>query len=378
MKKILFILPSLFAMLTANATNYTLSGNASSYDSSYFILSSTADKWHVASGTTFIVDETIELNKKFETAAASSMGDTFYAQGNVIVNANKTFSITSNHTKGNSGTYVNFTNMTLNAGATFHDKMTSQISSLIGNGTLSIGTDATFRAARFRIIDGTVNVNGAINVNTLDTRGNNKTVNSVINFNKAYSIRDYNGNDFDTQIIMMSSNSFGKLTLNINASQQVGNIIFQNNTSVTNDYLTIAFSSGTKLIANAILPSPEDSRQFQKTAFLTLTDFTNESFFLRNDVNIVEITLSDSKIVQAIELAQTGYKGYLVLQGTNILGEALNGFYTEAGTTFDANGTSIKGFWLKSANAVAVPEPAEWAMILGSLAIGLAIYRRRK
>ncbi|MBQ2721692.1 MAG: PEP-CTERM sorting domain-containing protein [Opitutales bacterium] len=26
----------------------------------------------------------------------------------------------------------------------------------------------------------------------------------------------------------------------------------------------------------------------------------------------------------------------------------------------------------------AVPEPAEWAMILGSLALGLAIYRRRK
>ena len=27
---------------------------------------------------------------------------------------------------------------------------------------------------------------------------------------------------------------------------------------------------------------------------------------------------------------------------------------------------------------VAVPEPAEWAMILGALALGVAIYRRRK
>ena len=37
-------------------------------------------------------------------------------------------------------------------------------------------------------------------------------------------------------------------------------------------------------------------------------------------------------------------------------------------------GTS-KGFWL---NAVAVPEPAEWAVIFGALALGLAVYRRRK
>ena len=37
-------------------------------------------------------------------------------------------------------------------------------------------------------------------------------------------------------------------------------------------------------------------------------------------------------------------------------------------------GTS-KGFWL---NAVAVPEPAEWAVIFGAIALGLAVYRRRK
>ena len=34
----------------------------------------------------------------------------------------------------------------------------------------------------------------------------------------------------------------------------------------------------------------------------------------------------------------------------------------------------MNGYWL----TVAVPEPAEWAMILGGLALGLAIYRRRK
>ena len=39
---------------------------------------------------------------------------------------------------------------------------------------------------------------------------------------------------------------------------------------------------------------------------------------------------------------------------------------------FDA---TTGGYWL---NFAAVPEPAEWAMILGSLALGFAVYRRRK
>ena len=51
----------------------------------------------------------------------------------------------------------------------------------------------------------------------------------------------------------------------------------------------------------------------------------------------------------------------------------------------DANGdaltnltyTAVEGGWLLT-GVVAVPEPAEWAVIFGSLALGLAIYRKRK
>ena len=35
------------------------------------------------------------------------------------------------------------------------------------------------------------------------------------------------------------------------------------------------------------------------------------------------------------------------------------------------------GYWM-TVPALAVPEPAEWAMIFGGIALGLAIYRRRK
>jgi hypothetical protein len=35
----------------------------------------------------------------------------------------------------------------------------------------------------------------------------------------------------------------------------------------------------------------------------------------------------------------------------------------------------VSGYLL---SAVAVPEPAEWAMIFGGIALALAVYRRRK
>ena len=47
--------------------------------------------------------------------------------------------------------------------------------------------------------------------------------------------------------------------------------------------------------------------------------------------------------------------------------------YDDAGTLL-GNATLSNG-WI---TLVAVPEPAEWAMILGALALGLAVYRRRK
>ena len=51
---------------------------------------------------------------------------------------------------------------------------------------------------------------------------------------------------------------------------------------------------------------------------------------------------------------------------------------------YDVNGKLLEGLWSVDANgylfnsALAVPEPAEWAMIFGGIALGLAIYRRRK
>ena len=41
----------------------------------------------------------------------------------------------------------------------------------------------------------------------------------------------------------------------------------------------------------------------------------------------------------------------------------------------EATISDVNGYYL---NLVQVPEPAQWSMILGSLALGVALYRRRK
>ena len=43
----------------------------------------------------------------------------------------------------------------------------------------------------------------------------------------------------------------------------------------------------------------------------------------------------------------------------------------------DLTYTAVEGGWLLT-GMTAVPEPAEWAMIFGGIALGLAIYRKRK
>ena len=46
---------------------------------------------------------------------------------------------------------------------------------------------------------------------------------------------------------------------------------------------------------------------------------------------------------------------------------------------YDNNGTLLGNATLSNGwITLAVPEPAEWAMILGALALGLTMYRRRK
>ena len=58
----------------------------------------------------------------------------------------------------------------------------------------------------------------------------------------------------------------------------------------------------------------------------------------------------------------------------NVLGN-IKAYGDLEGNDLISSGLTIQNGWLVAA---AVPEPAEWAMIFGTIALGLAIYRRRK
>ena len=100
--------------------------------------------------------------------------------------------------------------------------------------------------------------------------------------------------------------------------------------------------------ADVIFKSTQIRGQTNEISYIVFEDFQNERIFSENKNSLNYLNLSGT-----------------ALDGTKLVDE---NFYWEATTG---------GYWLNY-NFPAVPEPAEWAMILGSIALGLAIYRRRK
>ena len=127
--------------------------------------------------------------------------------------------------------------------------------------------------------------------------------------------------------------------------------------------VTLTFVENTKLNVMGYL----DATNFN----MSLVDFTetNSIFFASQVVGVegdcivkLEEISSDYKV--------SFYNGDTVAKTITLQGADLSDFsFTK--TTIDG----VDGYLL---SAVAVPEPAEWAMIFGGIALGLAIYRRRK
>ena len=107
---------------------------------------------------------------------------------------------------------------------------------------------------------------------------------------------------------------------------------------------------------------------------MNLIDFneTNSIFFS----SLIYESGSKTTFDCTLELVESGsdytlsyYKGDELSTTITLKGADLSGFTFEQTTVNGVNGYLL---------SVAVPEPAEWAMIFGGIALGLAIYRRRK
>ena len=103
---------------------------------------------------------------------------------------------------------------------------------------------------------------------------------------------------------------------------------------------------------------------------LSLIDFTEtNSIFLSSMVGKTECMLTLSELGVEDKYAVSFYDGETLKKTITITGADLSNYSLEQATVDGVNGYVL---------AVAVPEPAEWAMIFGGIAFALAIYRRRK
>ena len=103
---------------------------------------------------------------------------------------------------------------------------------------------------------------------------------------------------------------------------------------------------------------------------LKLVDFTEtNSIFLSSMVGKTECMLTLSDLGVEDKYAVSFYDGETLKKTITITGADLSDYSLEQATVDGVNGYVL---------AVAVPEPAEWAMIFGGIAFALAIYRRRK
>ena len=103
----------------------------------------------------------------------------------------------------------------------------------------------------------------------------------------------------------------------------------------------------------------------------------NTTLSISQDIDIIV----DSANVDISEIFGFGENASVVLSGVesdNAL-ETLSGlikYQDEDGNLISATLTDVNN--IASSVLVAVPEPAEWAMIFGCIALGFAVYRRRK
>ncbi len=386
MKKAL-ILSSIASLcaFSVNAQMVELStGNVSDLDQSILTITVPADAsnagsyyWNLVSGRTLTIDQDATFDKVMPTSTMKTGGVTFNTgeTSNIIISEGKTLTIkrTNGKTDG-SATEVRLGNVTLNKNAVFSDQL-NDITRMLGSATLSIADGATFKAARLRLEQNTVDVGGYLKASVLDLRGQKTDGATTINMNKAFAITTTNGS-YSTEVMMMISNKNGKLNMNVNASQMLGNLTIQENT-LASDVITMTFANNAVLTFNGIYSTGESGRQFGNKINMVLNDFTNNSLFFKNEFDLTKV---DGKEAIAITTTSggttTGETGYIYLSGTDTNKNALSGFDLVKGTTLDANGATINGYWLQASSII--PEPAEWAAILGALALGLAIYRKRK
>jgi hypothetical protein len=203
-----------------------------------------------------------------------------------------------------------------------------------------------------RETDNKGNITNVANV-TLDGKDvlSRLIVSSEDAYNKAsdksqYIVRDENGStvyykkDYAEFVINGYSSN---IRINVNADNAF-KLFFS-----SGDVLTLNIASDATLTLAGI------TNVMSSNPVITINNFENDSIFMFESALEKYDLITDIKAITAD--GETFNK-----QDISLVADVYNG---------------QAGYWL-TVPALAVPEPAEWAMIFGGIALGLAIYRRRK
>ncbi len=175
--------------------------------------------------------------------------------------------------------------------------------------------------------------------------------------------------------------SFAGATLDVNGTEL---IVPETRASLTNTNINV--SSGAKVIIDTAVSVAGDSRIFLKAgAILAINSGSSlsvdsESYF---DLKGAKLEINLGSIIGDFEL------NLIQVNDATALADLLATLKSEDTTSVFSNEQKVYGWtlyqgtgdyasWIVLAGTVAVPEPAEWAVILGTLALGFVAYRKRK
>ncbi|MBE6412754.1 MAG: hypothetical protein E7036_09435 [Opitutales bacterium] len=161
-----------------------------------------------------------------------------------------------------------------------------------------------------------------------------------------------------------------------------GRIILRSNSTVNiNGVSSLSRIDANGNTKNGVLLAITGATTFNVNADVSFGTIANSSastmtINLLNDLATFKIADMESTLNENARIVVNNFQNDRVYFGGDTIQNYLDRFVLQ-----DANGNllngaiSINNGWL---TLTAVPEPAEWAMIFGAIALGLAVYRRRK
>ncbi len=319
-------------------------------------------------------NNTITIN----SGAKFYSGDTMTIQDSTITN-NGTFGVNvsgknvflNNTTVTGSGTYY------AGNGATLIDQKSS-----MQLGTLTTG------AGRMITVDGTLSVSSSVSFNNLDVSGSvTQTAGNTTTFNRIATFKADSSFSTTGDLIIKSGNATETHAAytNVSLDAAMKSFVIKSNIEMWSGTLTLNKVNAIKTSSNDFVTLSVVSGDNYGNAKLDV-NAANEFKSISADTKSLEIFLSNDPSATLKSSFEVSNGAKIILHDfvDNMVYVSNYETITNLSDVFTAYNTSdqiieklyCNNGWLST--TAAVPEPAEWAAIFGAIALGLAIYRRRK